>query len=89
MEVKACGYCNNAFSDRELDLEHDFSSVSLGSVNGVNVFLTSCSLYTPPVSIEIMQWSNKYRQNFTLMRVPLRFCPFCGRKIEENTPYLK
>mgnify|MGYP002798820186 CR=1 FL=1 len=89
MADKVCGICMNAFLDRELDPEYDSSSVCLDSVNGVSVLITSGSLYSPPVFIEIMQWNEKHQQNFTLMKIPLRYCPFCGRKIEENTPYLK
>ena len=89
MEKNSCLYCITAFSDRELDEGSDFSSVCLSHANGVSVFVTSCSQYHPPVCIEIMEWNEKYRQNFSLKKIPLRYCPFCGRRIEENTPYLQ
>lgn len=79
-----CDMCLNArvAGDGVLNDENDFSAISIGtSKEGCSMYINSGN--GEPVNIEVLQWNNKSGRNVTIARYFPKFCPNCGRKLDE------
>lgn len=90
---KGCMYCSNSFTNPDLDENFDASSFGLGqsSYDG-HTFGIMFSSETPsicPVSLEFQYWDKKIERWMTVGLFVPHYCPFCGRKIEENEGYFE
>ena len=88
-----CKYCFNARIiepakteeeawDRQFETEltddNDFSSCGIGAGDEIhNMFIDAGG--GKPVSISVMKWDDKYKQNFTVCKYVPKYCPECGR----------
>lgn len=84
----SCVYCTNAYTDDELDHDHDLSMISIGeSEKGLNMFFNTGD--NRPTNIDVLQWSDKYKQNLTVCLYVPKYCPECGRRLFENDKYFE
>lgn len=87
---KYCYRCSNSFVNG-IDPEYDGYAGTIGKSDGsVNMMVSSAGLNKPaPVTLEVWKWSEEMKQNFRIAYFVPLYCPFCGRKIKENIPYLR
>lgn len=79
----SCKYCDNAYTNEELDHDNDFSSCGIGSIEkGHSMFMTT-GAYRSTV-IEILKWDDNNQRNHTLGIYVPKYCPECGRELFEN-----
>ena len=91
MNEKGCVHCSNSFING-IPPMFDGSAVTIGESDPLepeSMMMSAAGLNRPaPVTMEVWKHSEQYRRNIrTVIFVP-RYCPFCGRKITENFPYL-
>ena len=92
--MKYCKYCFNARIykptdeeridpfNTELTDENDSSSCGVGNCVKELRFMVS-SGYGEPVRIELDRWSEGLRQWVTVGKYYPKYCPECGRKLDE------
>jgi len=81
-KATACGICNNAYVDAELQEDGDLSYTSLGECeSGYRVFFRSGD--SRPTEILFEKWYGKAGWHLVGYYRP-KYCPNCGRKLIEN-----
>ena len=80
--IKYCNFCCNSRVEPELDDNNDFSSFSIGrSAPLSRLMLSSCC--GKPVRFEVEYWSKDHEQWFECGCYYPKYCPECGRKLDE------
>lgn len=82
VKMKPCYMCNNARIDEDLEDYNDYSCISIGSVDRYYRFML-CSGWAKPLRIELEHWNNNTMRWSLIGIYYPKYCPNCGRKIEE------
>lgn len=78
----ACCMCLNARVVDGLTDHNDFSSIGIGkSCKGYSMFINAGN--GVPVNIEVMAWNEKVQRNVTVAKYFPKYCPNCGRLLNE------
>ena len=86
-EMKACGMCNNAFTDPDLNSDNDLSFFGIGECEkGYRLLLRSGD--GRPVEILVERWSDVAGWQ-TIGYYRPKCCPNCGRELKENAALQK
>lgn len=83
--MEACNFCFNSKTDLsgELNENNDFSSISIGSTpSSYRMAINSGD--GKPTNIDVMTWSDTYKQNICVCYYVPKYCPECGRYLFEN-----
>lgn len=81
--IKPCEMCTSAYTDPELDSDHDLSYFSIGEwESGYRALLRSGAGQATGIIFE--RWGTTWQ---TVGFYRPKFCPNCGRELAENTRY--
>ncbi|MDE6020474.1 MAG: hypothetical protein K2H01_05735 [Ruminococcus sp.] len=80
--MKPCFMCTNARVDFEFTDKNDFSSIGVG-VSDTGFRMSIDAGFGKPLRIDVSMWDEGLQQNKLVCRYFPKFCPNCGRKINE------
>lgn len=91
MNEKGCVHCSNSFING-IPPMFDGNAVTIGESDPLEpeyMMMSAAGRNTPaPVTLEVWKHSEQYRRNIRTVIFAPRYCPFCGRELVENYPYL-
>ena len=82
VEMNACYMCDNAYTNPELDSDHDLSYISIGKcIRGYRMFMRAGDGRSTTILIE--KWIEGTGWCAIGDYQP-QYCPNCGRRLKEN-----